>query len=517
MIGTQMEGINREGLKTRLRTDAKGMVQTGAVVDDTRLIQQKKNLAEINALYKDEAAQLRVIYDLQARQAAADKPSDRIAQEIAQREKLSASIRAEIEEKSKGVDTSKQELHIQNLERELQQRNTLKRVLLDEKQAQDEVNRSKEKAEQIQQQITKTLATMITLYATKKIKDFWQGAVEYAKLYYDQLNEIRIVSQKSEKEAEAMGRRYLQMGKDMKVSATEIATGAVEFYRQGLPDAQVDKRLENTIRYAKIGSLDFKQAAEIVTSATNAMEVEANKAVDVFTYLGDASASGADEVGVAMQRASSSALEAGVSFEWLGAMVATVSEKTRLHAEVIGTSFNAMFSRYQSIKTKGYNEEDDTKINDIAKALDTIDVKIIDGANNWKSFSDILQEVALQWDGLDGKTKAYITTALAGARQRDRLLALLNDMAKGAEGGSRAFELYEGALNSAGESETKYAIYLESVQAAQDGLKNSTEQLYATILSGNMMKGYYNVLSEIVQLLASGMEATDGWTLKLPA
>lgn len=254
-----------------------------------------------------------------------------------------------------------------------------------------------------------------------------------------------------------------------------------------------------------------------MTAATNAMEVEASKAVDVFTYLGDASASGADEVGIAMQRASSSALEAGVSFEWLGAMVATVSEKTRLQAEVIGTSFNAMFSRYQSIKTKGYNEEDETKINDIAKALDTIDVKIIDGANNWKSFSGILQEVALQWDGLDGKTKAYITTALAGSRQRDRLLALLNDMAKGAEGGSRAFELYAGAMEAAGESNAKYAIWLESVKAAQDGFANSQERLQAALMPATAIKGYYDGFAGLLDMFTLGIEKTDGWTLKLPA
>lgn len=93
---------------------------------------------------------------------------------------------------------------------------------------------------------------------TRALKNFWSEAVSYAKEYYDQLNEIRIVSLKTEEEAAEMGRRYQQLGREMKVSSTEIAKGAVEFYRQGLPDSEVDKRLENTIRYAKIGSLDFK-------------------------------------------------------------------------------------------------------------------------------------------------------------------------------------------------------------------------------------------------------------------
>lgn len=357
---------------------------------------------------------------------------------------------------------------------------------------------------------------MATVYAAKKMRDFWQSAIDYAKVYYDQLNEIRIVTQMSEKQADEMGHHFRALAKDLKASSTEIVSGAAEFYRQGLPEDDVNKRLVNTVQYAKISGMAFAEAVEVVTSATNAMEVEAKRAVDVFSYIGDQSAAGADEVGVAMQRASSSALEAGVSFEWLGSIVATVSEKTRLQAEVIGTSFNSMFSRYQSIKTLGYNEEDETKINDIAKALSVVDIKIMDNEKNWKSFMDVLLELAPAWDTLDGKTKAYVTTALAGTRQRDRLLALLNDMAKGAEGGSRAFELYAGALNSAGDAENKYAIYMESAQAAQDNMTNSLESLYSAVLGGDAVKSFYNGMAGIVDVFTAGLSEFDGWLVKIP-
>jgi len=53
----------------------------------------------------------------------------------------------------------------------------------------------------------------------------------------------------------------------------------------------------------------------LVTAATNSIldgtENSAERAVDVFTYLGDASAAGADEVGIAMQKASAAASEFG--------------------------------------------------------------------------------------------------------------------------------------------------------------------------------------------------------------
>jgi TP901 family phage tail tape measure protein len=139
---------------------------------------------------------------------------------------------------------------------------------------------------QIVKQITKTIVSMVTIYATKVIRDFWKDAVEYAKLYYDQLNEIRIVSNLTEQEADKLGESYRRLAQEMKVLSTDIVVGAVEFYRQGLPDDVVNERLKSTIQYAKISSMSFKEAAEIITAATNAMEISAERAVDVFAVLG---------------------------------------------------------------------------------------------------------------------------------------------------------------------------------------------------------------------------------------
>ena len=209
----------------------------------------------------------------------------------------------------------------------------------------------------------------------------------------------------------------------MNVASTEIATAAVEFWRQGLPEDEVNSRLKSTIQYAKISGLEFDEAAELITAATNTMEISAKRAADVFAYLGDASASGADEIGIAMQKASASAVEFGLSFEWLGAYIATISEKTRQAPEVIGTSINSIMARLHSIKAKGYNEEDATRINDVAKALNTIDVALMDSEGNWRDMSDIFDDIADKWDTLDSKTRSYIATTMAGTRQQNYFIA----------------------------------------------------------------------------------------------
>ena len=59
------------------------------------------------------------------------------------------------------------------------------------------------------------------------------------------------------------------MAREMNVSATEIATAAVEFWRQGLDEDEVNRRLEATIQYAKISVAAIQQ---LTAEAFNAVK-----------------------------------------------------------------------------------------------------------------------------------------------------------------------------------------------------------------------------------------------------
>ena len=349
------------------------------------------------------------------------------------------------------------------------------------------------------------------------LKSLWNNMTDYAKSYYDAMNEIRIVTMMSEEEAEKLGASYRQLAAEMSVSSKEIAEAAVEYWRQGLGSNEVEERLKATITYAKISSLEFAEAAELMTAATNSLGLSADKVADVWAYLGDASASGADEIGKAMQKVSAVANQAGIQFEWLGAYIATLSEKTRQAPEQIGTALNAMISRLQQIKQKGFNSEDIYGINDIAKALGALEKPIAlmdEVTGEWRNWPDILNDIATQWQNLTDKEQAYIATTMGGTRQRNYLLTLLNDLSKATEDGSRAWELYNGALESSGLAMEKYAIYEESVEAAQGRLTAATEEFYS-ILGGDMLKGFYNTLAAIINIFNDGTSATNGWNIAL--
>jgi len=73
----------------------------------------------------------------------------------------------------------------------------------------------------------------------------------------------------------------------------------------------------------------------------------------------------------------------------------------------------------------------------------------------------------------------------------------MNDMSKGIEGGSRAWELYTGAMDAAGTASQKFTVWQESIAASQNNMKNSLEQLYSN-LQPSLIKGYYDVVTSIV-------------------
>ena len=349
-------------------------------------------------------------------------------------------------------------------------------------------------------------ATMaIARMPIQAIKEFWNNAWEYATTYYDKLNEIRVVTGKTAEEAEALGKNFRRMASELSVSSNEIAEAATIFYRQGLDDNAVNERLQATIQYAKTAGVEAENAANKITAVVNSIEKDgrgvemtAQRVADVFLYLGDNAASSGEEIGTAMQRSAALADAAGVSFEMLGAYIATVSERTRQDAGTIGTALNAIMSRLTQVKNKGFNEEDETKVNDVAKALNSINVQLTDGEGHWRRIEDIFYDVAMQWDSLDDKTRNYLATIMAGTRQQNVFRTLMADLSGVTDGTSRAMELYKGAMKSAGTAAEKYAIYTDSVTAAHDRLTASMEKLYS-LFNANFMKEIYNTGADIAE------------------
>ena len=381
-------------------------------------------------------------------------------------------------------------------------------------------------ASELESQMNGLLMRMFSIMAViRTISNLVNSTVEYVSEYYDKMNEIQIITQKSNAEVAQLADTYRDIAEMMNVSSLDMADAAIYFTRQGLGAAEIEERLKNVTMYAKTANVEFNDAAEIITAVVNSMglveqEAEdgrnaAQRVADVFLLVGDNAATSGQEIGSAMQKAAAAAGSFGVSMEWLASYIATVSETTRQEARTIGTALNTIIARLHNIRTTGYNAEDNTKVNDIAKALHTVNIELMDQNDNWRDMETIFEEIAKVWDTLSGKQKSYIATSMAGVKQQNVFLALMNDMSKGVENGSRAYELYNLAINSAGTAQEKYATWTDSVTAAQERLNIAQEKFYS-LLDANVIKSWYDMLSGIVNVITSGTESLGGLNLIIP-
>ena len=381
-------------------------------------------------------------------------------------------------------------------------------------------------ANELESQLTGIATRLLSIMAIwRMMSSLVQNMVEYVSEYSDKMNEIQIITQKSNAEVEQLSDTYKNIAEMMNVSTLDIAEAAVYFTRQGLPAEEIEQRLKNVTMYAKTANVEFKESSEIITAVVNSMNLMEQEAedgrnatqrvADVFLKVGDSAATSGEEIGRAMQKAAASAGAFGVSFEWLASAIATVSETTRQEARTIGTAFNTIIARLHQIKTTGYNQEDETKINDVAKALSKIDVALMDQYGNWRDMEDVWNDVAAKWGELDGKTKSYIATTMAGVKQQNVFLAAMNDMSKSIEEGGRFWELYALAMNSAGTAEEKYATWTDSVAASQERLNIAQEKFYS-ILGSNAIKGWNDMMADYVSMIADGAEAWGSWTVIVP-
>jgi hypothetical protein len=118
------------------------------------------------------------------------------------------------------------------------------------------------------------------------------GSIKYLNELDSKLNEIAIVTNRSQKDVANLAKEYHNLAYAMSTTTQGIAEASVTFYRQGLQTQDVMSRVKTSIEYAKISGLGFAEASEILTSSINSLGVPAERVSDVFAYLGDAAATG---------------------------------------------------------------------------------------------------------------------------------------------------------------------------------------------------------------------------------
>jgi TP901 family phage tail tape measure protein len=233
--------------------------------------------------------------------------------------------------------------------------------------------------------------------------------------------------------------------KALSATTTEYTNASLIYFQQGLTDQEVKERTDVTIKMANVS----RQSAEIVSDQMTAVWNnfdDGSKSLeyyaDVMTALGAATASSSDEIATGLEKFAAVSQTVGLSFDYATAALATVTAETRQSAEVVGTAFKTIFARMEGLNL-GETLDDGTDLNKYSAALATVGVQIKDSSGEMRQMDDILSDLGSRWQSLAQDEKIALAQTVAGVRQYNQLIALMDNWdkfqdnlgtAKGSEG-----------------------------------------------------------------------------------
>lgn len=324
-----------------------------------------------------------------------------------------------------------------------------------------------------------------------------QSAYGYAKDLNESLNDIRIVTGHNIEYMDKFAERANKAAKALNATTLDYTNASLIYYQQGLSDEEVEKRTDITVKMANV----IKQNADIVSDQLTAIwnnfydgSDSLEHYADAMVRLGADTASSSDEIAGGLEKFAAVANTIGLSFDNAAAALATITATTRQSEDVVGTSLKTIFARIQGLKL-GETLEDGTTLNQYSQALAAVGVNIKDSNGQLKDMDIILDDLGHKWSTISKDQQVALAQQVAGIRQYNQLIALMNNFDFYQENIQRAKEA-DGSLQEQAD------IYAESWEAARDRVRAAAESIYDDLINDK----FFISLSDAI---AGALDAID--------
>ena len=257
--------------------------------------------------------------------------------------------------------------------------------------------------------------------------------------------------------------------------------------------------------YANVGEVTDETAVSDMVTAMKAFNIEASDAIkiaDSYNEVANKFATEASDLGVGISNAASSLALAGNDFDQSVAMITGMSEIT----QEAGEAGNAL--RILSMRIRGYDEETQSYTNDVEE-LDGAIANLTKTASTpggislftdatketYKSTYQVMEEVSAIWDELSDKVQAQLLETLAGKNRGNQVSALISAFQSG-----QVQKAYETSLNAEGSAMREQERWLDSIEAKQQQLSASFQELSMTVFDSSFIKGILDGLNQVLEV-----------------
>lgn len=325
-----------------------------------------------------------------------------------------------------------------------------------------------------------------------------RGAKETINDMDEAVTNLSIAMGKSRNEAYSYLGNLNRQAKELGATTKETANSADSWIRQNKSIAETEELIRDSMVLSKLGKIESADASEYLTASLNGYKKSASEAIDIvdkLTAVDMESASDAGGLAVSLSKTASAANMAGVSFDKLVGMIATVKEVTQDSDESVGNMFKSIFSRMNQIKAgKFIDAETGEALNDVEKVLNKVGISMRDANDEFISSEKIIDAVGAKWKEFDSTTQRAVATAMAGTYQYNKLISLLDNY-------SKALRYTEVAAASSGTAIQKFDSYLDSLEAKQNALQASFESMVMNSDFSEVYAGILDATTALVQFV----------------
>lgn len=336
------------------------------------------------------------------------------------------------------------------------------------------------------------------------------------------LTDISIVSGKTHSQMLGFAKEANIAAQNLKTSTLNYAKASLIYFQQGLNEDAVKKMTDATIIGANIAGNTTEEMSNLLTAVMQGYELNADQVmtvVDKLSAVGAATAADFEELATGMSKVASMAKTAGVPIDQLNAQIATIVSTTKEAPETIGNSLKTIYARMLAFKNDSKGELLDEegegfsapavesalqRFNKLTGTSISLFQTMADGSKQVRDAVDVIEDIGEAWDKTDDKVAKFgLATSLAGVRQQNRLIALLNN-----------WDDYKKAVETSFDSEGKgykqNAIYMESYRGHLKETQAAAESLFLSLFNADDMKPVLEGLTEFFKLTEDILDSLGG-------
>lgn len=333
------------------------------------------------------------------------------------------------------------------------------------------------------------------------------------------LTNIMMVSGETRDNMNEFARQANQVAQRLGGTTVQMTEATKVFIQQGYSLNQASQLGEYAVHLANVSEQDSAMASDEITAYMNAFKIpieDMGNAISKWAKVANNAAVSVEELSVASQKAASVAATVGVDLDQFAGHIAAIESVTREAPENIGNGLKTIYSRIADISL-GETLEDGVNLGSFAKALEKVNVDVLDNTGKLRDAGVILEDLMEVWQTLDTTQRAAVAKTVAGRFQLARFEALMN----------RA-DIYEKAANLS-RSETGTETYDRMQETYRDSLEGKSKALTATIeeifLNAFETDSFYGLIdavtlltktfAELIQAVGGGGAALTAFTALL--